>query len=66
MTNKSRDILQMENAANGAESATYEAGLLGKAVEAARAKLDWDVVCTGYASPTVKDTLKLMCVLGQE
>ena len=57
---------EKENAANGAESAAYQAGLIGEALQAARAKLDWDVICTGHASPTVKETLKLICELGQE
>ena len=56
----------MDNTANGAESAAYEAGLLGTALEAARAKLDWDVICTGHDSPEVKKTLKVICELGQE
>lgn len=56
---------EMEYVANGAESAAYKAGLRGKALEAARAKLDWDVVCTGYDSPEFKKTMKVICELGQ-
>lgn len=53
-------------AANGAESARYEAGILGEALQAARDVLDWDVVCTGYDSPEVKKTLRLICDMSQE
>lgn len=57
---------EMDNVANWAASAGYKASLLSEALQVARSKLDWDVVCNGHDSSEVKKTLKVIRELRKE
>ena len=56
---------ELEHATNGNEHARYRAKCVEDALHVARQKLDWDVACTGYGSPEVRQTLTLIGDLKQ-